>query len=258
MSDMPDILPLIRAALIEAWQSRLARSALIAFATLYALSRFIGALTLTDSTFIQTAFLGSGLRLAAVLLIAIHVVFSQLRELADKNFEWILALGLPRGAYVSGRYLGQLTVAGMVAGMATLTLVMQGAGPQASIWGLSLLLELAIISAMALFASLILGQAAGALGLTLGFYLLARSMGTLLLIARSPPLDGGEPYNRLTYAILQGIDLLLPDLEGFTRTTWLTESAPMPLELLGTLVQAILYVLLLIISATLDFRRKDL
>ena len=258
MSDMPDILPLIRAALIEAWQSRLARSALIAFAALYALSRFIGALTLTDSTLIRTAFLASGLRLAAVILIAIHVISSQLRESADKNFEWILALGLPRGAYVSGQYLGQLAVAGMVAGMAAATLVMQGSGPQASLWGLSLLLELAIVSAMALFASLILGQAAGALGLTLGFYLLARSMGTLLLIARSPLLDAGEPYNRFTYAILQGIDLLLPDLQGFTRTTWLTETTPPPLELLQILGQATLYVLLLLIAATLDFRRKDL
>jgi ABC-type transport system involved in multi-copper enzyme maturation permease subunit len=249
---------LIRATLIEAWQTRVALFTFIAFAALVVISLFVGSLTLTDSQRIQTAFLAAGLRLAAVLLIAIHVVYSQLREMGDKGFEWILALGISRGAYVAGRYLGHLAVA---LGMSTVTLLivlMTTGDMQAVIWGPSLFLELAIVVAMALFASLTLGQAAGALGLTLGFYLLARSIGTLVHIAHSPQLGTDSPLSLFASAALEILRLLLPNLDQFTQTGWLIDVAPDARALFSVIAQGVVYSLVLLTAAVMDFRRKDL
>lgn len=250
-------LTIARYTVLEARHNRLGPLLLLVALAGIGFSGFLNELALTESRQLQAALLAATLRLAAVFLVATFVVTSMLREAQDKGLELLLALALPRAAYLLGKLAGYgaLTLApALLFGALGLFFAPPA---QAALWGASLLCELWIVAAFSLLCALSFSQLPAALAASAGFYLLARAIGGLQLIGHSR-FGAHSPAQR---AIGGGLDLIaavLPRLDSFTRTEWLMYHTGNAAALLDIGLQTTLYVGLLTAAALFDLYRKSL
>lgn len=250
-------LTIARYTLLEALRNRLLWLLLLAAAGAVGLGALLHAVALTEGGQLQAAVLAALLRLAAVFLLAAFVVTSIARETQDKGLELLLALPLPRAAYLLGKLAGFAAAAALPAllfGALALGLAPPG---QAALWAASLLCELWIVAAFSLLCALGLGQTLPALAAVAAFYLLARLIGTLQLLGHAADAGHGAA-GRLLAGGVDLLALLLPHLDGFTRSDWLVYHGGGGADLLAVLAQSALYVALLAGAALFDLYRKNI
>lgn len=240
---------------LEAMRNRLVYLAALIVAIAFAFTLLLKQVAITESGQIQIAFLAALFRFVAVFIVAAFVVVSQVREANDKVLDFLLTRELSRDQYLFGKLAGYLAVALIVAILFTLPICFFAAPAAATWWGMSLFLELAMVTAMCLFCVLTFNQVIGALAAFAGFYLLSRSMAALQLIAASR--DGAGAIDRVANTVLDAIAFLLPRLDLFTRTEWLLANGTVNFNLRGLLAQSAIYVVLLSLAALFDLRRKN-
>lgn len=251
------MLTIARYTLLEAVRNRLAWLFVLVACAAVGLSGFLSELALTESRAVQAALLAALLRIAAVFLVSTFVVTSMVREANDKGLELLLALPMPRSTYLLGKLCGFGALALLPALLfGALCLFFAPLG-QVTLWSVSLLCELWIVAAFALLCVLGLGQVMPALAACAGFYLLARSIGSLQLVAAG----GHGVHSWQQQAMATGIDVLaflLPRLDAYTRTDWLLYHGGDLAALLAVVGQSAVYIALLSSAALFDFYRKSL
>lgn len=249
-------LTIARYTLLEALRNRLLWLLVLAACGAIILSGLLNELALTESRQVQVALLAATLRLAAVFLVATFVITSMVREASDKGLELLLALPMPRAAYLLGKLggFGALAVLpALLFGAFGLFFAPPG---QAALWSVSLLCELWIVAAFSVLCMLTLNQVLPALAAAFAFYLLARLIGTLQLLGMGPV----GAHARAQHWLERGLDaiaLLLPHLDDFTRTDWLVYHGGTGADLLAILVQSAIYVVLMTSAALFDLYRKN-
>ena len=243
--------------LLEALRNRLlwllGASALAAIG----LSGFLQELALTEGRQIQLALLAALLRFAAVFLIATFVVTSMVREANDKGMELLLALPVPRAAYLFGKLGGFAALACLPALLFGALCLCFAPFGQTALWSVSLLWELWIVAAFSLLCVLGLGQVLPALAAVAGFYLLARSVGSLQLMAHGPLGRHGAAQQALQAGI-DGIAALLPRLDLFTRSEWLLYHTGNAQVLFELFLHSAACLALLASAALFDLYRKSI
>lgn len=221
------------------------------------LAQFLTQVSLLEAAEIRSTILAAGLRAAAVFIMVIFVTSSIAREAADKVTELLLSQPAPRWAYFAGKLLGYFLVACAV-GMA-FALPLALTAPHAGVlpWAISLLCELAIMTVLSLFFALSFSQSVTAVSAAAGFYLLSRSITSLLLIATtSLQSQQTSTADHFLSGIVHFLALVLPALDHFTLSSWLV-SPPYIAEILNLSVQTALYVLLLSMASLFDLYRRN-
>lgn len=251
------ILSIARYTLLEALRNRLLWLALILVAAGLAFTQFLQQVAITESSQIQAALLAALLRVGAVFMLASFVVTSMVREFNDKVMELVLSRPLRRSSYFLGKLAGYAAVALALALLFSLPLALFAPAARVALWSLSLACELLLVAAFALFCVLTLTQVTSALAAVAGFYLLARSIGALQIMAANP-LSSGLSFGQQTVnVIVDAIAFLLPGLDRMTQTGWLIYAAPTAAEMLQLLAQTAVYALLLCGAALFDLQRKN-
>jgi ABC-type transport system involved in multi-copper enzyme maturation permease subunit len=251
------ILPIARYTLIEALRNRLLGLGLILVAGGLAFTQFLQQLAITESLEIQAALLAALLRAGAAFILAGFVVTSMVREFGDKVTELILSRPLRRSSYFLGKLAGYAAVALALAVIFSLPLALFAPAARVALWGLSLACELLLVTAFALFCVLTLTQAMSALAAVAGFYLLARSIGALQIMAANPLSDTLSLGQQAVNLLVDAIAFLLPGLDRMTQTAWLIYAAPTTAEMLQLLAQTAVYALLVCAAALFDLQRKN-
>jgi hypothetical protein len=256
--------PLARLVVLEARRTRLPEIALLVAVAGFGLAQFLAQVALTETDLIRLSLLAALYRLAAVFILASFVVASVQREFADQGVQFALSLPLARASFCLGKLAGFAVCAVALALLFALALGLtpnssQGAPwLRTALWGASLAAELTLVAVLALFCAFSLASSTGAIAAVTGFYLLARSIGAMQLIAASPvAADNVVWQTPLNYAF-KAISLLLPRLDLFTNSAWLTGAAPGGGELAIVFGQAALYVVLLAAALMFDFYRREL
>ena len=246
-----------RFTFLEAVRSRLGWVALATLAASLGVGQFIDQMALTESQPIRAAVLGTMLRLAAVFLIASFVITSMVREHNDKGLELLLSLAAPRHCYLLGKWLGFVWAAIALATVFALPLVFTADAPRVLAWGLSLALELAVVASASLLCVLTFSHVVSGLAAVGAFYVLARLLSTLQMIGEGAvaPVDS-LAFQAGTW-FLWAIAALLPRLDLFTRTAWLTGDAAPFADLAALGLQAAVYSALLLCAAAIDLARKN-
>lgn len=252
---MRKILAIARFTLLEAARSRLAWLVLGVIFILGAASFLIRELAITDSLRLQTAFLAASLRGANFFLGAAYIISTLQREFNDKGPALLLALDLPRGHFVLGKTLGMTAAASLIGLACALPLAPLTPGAAWLPWTASLLLEAWIIAAVSVFCGISLRGVAAGLALTLGFYLLAKSLATLQLISHAS-LEAASASHRYMTQLLDTLALLLPRLDEFAPTQWLVDGMSDPRGPLA--LQALIFSALVTAAAMFDMYRKNL
>lgn len=255
---MSKVLAIARFTLLEALRTRLTWVVLAVLAGLTLASLFVQQLAITETARIQTGFLASTARLAAVFVLCLHVASSMAREFNEKGVDLLLSLDLPRAGYFLGKLLGFSGVALLVAALTAAALAWRAPNAGLALWGASLACELLLVVALTLFCALTFAQIMPAVSFVVAFYLLARSIGAVRLIAGSQLLPQHEWTQRALAWIVEGLALLLPDLGRFTATGWLVDGTGSLRALAFVVAQTAIYGLLIALAGLFDLYRKNL
>lgn len=234
-----------RQSILEILHARSTLGALATYAACLGGSVFLRMLAIADGQRLQTAFLAASLRLASALVLGLTIIGAEVRAHNDRVLAFTLAQPIHRSAYVFGRYLGHVLWGGLLATLASLLLSLT-ADRGALAWGLALFSELAVLAAFALFAALGVAQFAAAMLLYLGFYLLARTLGPLALLA------GQDGWQGFAVAVAAH---LVPDFSAYaaSQRLFVLEAGQ---DLGRVALEAGLYSVLLLAAAALDLARR--
>ena len=247
---------LARFVLLEALRSGLPWLAAAAIVLVVGLAAFLSEVALTESRLLQAAVVAAALRAGAVFLVVAHVASSTLREINDKGLELMLALPLPRATHYLGRLAGFALCAGALSAAFALPLLLWGTPGAVALWGLSLACEAALAAAAALFFSMTLAQLVPAMAATLGLYVLGRAIGTLQAIASGPLSSPSLGADLQRYAV-DALALVLPRLDGVTRSDWLLYGAPSAATWAYAIAGLLAYAALLTAAGLFDFHRRS-
>lgn len=252
------VFTIARFTLLEARRTRLPWLALVVLAVVWAGSLFIHQIAITESDRLQWSFYASASRLASVLMLALYITSSMVREFNEKGLELLLALDLPRASYLLGKLTGFVAIAAVLALSCGAPITLHAPPAVVGVWSASLFCELAIVAALSIFCIVTLHQVLPAVMLVCGLYLLGRSITAMRLMAETELLGrmgGARP------AVDVGVDALayvVPALDRFTLTEWIAERA-VSIAVLGPVaVQTAVAVAVLAAAALFDFYRREI
>ncbi len=242
---------------LEAMRSRLSWVALIAIGLVFAAAQFLGQVAIIEVDQIQLALMAAILRVIAAFLVAAFCITSIVREANDKITELFLSQPAARAEYYLGKIAGCAVVALALAGAFALTLAFFAPAVGVAYWGVSLACELLIVAAVAIFCAVSLAQLTSAFAATAGFYLLARSITAMQMIAATPLGSEGPWTDATLRTIVDAIALAMPALDQMAQTGWLLGRAPDAATFAGLLIQTVVYLLLIGLATLVDLYRKN-
>lgn len=251
------VLIISKFTIIESMRNRLLWLSLLMMVIGFVLVEFVGDLAIAEHRATQLAVLAVFLRLGAVLLIALFVVSSSLRELQDKTLEMILAMSITRSSYYLGKLLGYLQLAIMIGLAFGVLLLIYAPFEQVLIWSISLMLELALVVALALVMMFTFKQMPAALTGVFIIYLASRVVASLYVMSQHPIIAYDNLGQRFMDGFIGMMNWILPDLSLFTQTEWLVYGSADWAQLLPVFAQAMIYLILLSSVALFDFYRKN-
>ncbi len=247
-----------RFTVVEALRTRYGIILLLLTLLSFGLAQFLSQVAITETAQIQRAVVAAVLRFSAVFLVALYIITSISREFSDKVVELMFSLPMPRGSYYLGKLAGYAMLAAATAAVFSLLLLTVTPWAQAAMWGVSLVFELLLVCAASLVLVLALNQVTPAFCAVVAFYLLARSIAAMQLMAHGPLVDGHSMASQLIARLIDGMAFLLPDMSLFTRSDWLLYSTAQWQDLLPLLGQTAVYLALLSGVALFDLYRRNI
>lgn len=251
------LLTIARFTLLEAHRTRLALLALGVLSVVWAGSLFIHQIAITESDRLQWSFYASGARLASVLVLALYITSSMVREFNEKGLELLLALDLPRASYVLGKLAGYAALAVLLALVCGAPMLVYAPPDVVAVWSASLFCELAIVAALSIFCIVTLHQVLPATMVILGLYLLGRSITAMRLMAETELLGSmGGVRPAIDFGV-EALARVVPALDRFALTEWIADRAVSAAVLGPIALQALLAVAVLTAAALFDFYRRE-
>lgn len=251
------VIVIARLTLLEALRNRLPWAVLLLAALGLGLAAFLEEAAVIETRMTQSAILGAIFRLEAVFLIGVATISGVAREFNDRIVEVLLALPIPRAAYLLGKFAGYAVTAFLVAMAFGITLLPFAPATQVLLWTLSLAGELILMAALGLLLVLTLMQVPLALTAAMGFYLLSRSMGALILMAAGPIAGYTTQVGKAEVALLTFLSWLLPGLEQFTSSAWLVYHTGHWQDLGTILMETLIYLFFILGVGLFDLYRKN-
>ncbi|MBF0162873.1 MAG: ABC transporter permease [Magnetococcales bacterium] len=242
---------------MESARNRLPGALLLLIGLGWGLAAFLEEAAVTETVQTQSAILAALFRLAAVFLVSVATIAGSAREFQDRLVELLLALPIPRSAHFLGKLLGYALAACGVALLFGAALLPFAPVQQVVLWTLSLASELLLMVALGLVLILTLPQVPLALTVAMGFYLLARSIGALILMAAGPLPGHLSTAGQWEVALLTALSWLLPGLEQFTPTAWLVYHTGHWQDLLPILRETAIYLFFIVSIGLFDLYRKN-
>lgn len=254
---------LIRLNLMQCWRGRMARLWLgIVFASQGA-ALLLGSMALTESRELVVAMAAFLYRLALIGSLGLAMMVGLMQERDSGFMNVLLAHPISRGQYVLARMASYGVMA--CVGVCSVALVMafwlpMDALPSLAIWSVSLWLELMVTGAMALFLALGLRNKVAAITLWALFYVLARSLDVLRVMAAAPIGQDPQGWSVLAaQGLFQLLGWVIPPLGAFTRSEWLLGYAPPAGQAYGLLAAwALVYAGVCAAAAAIDFYRDEI
>jgi hypothetical protein len=250
---------LLRYILITALLDRLFLALPVMLALGAALVIFLSSSAIIEQREMAAALFGASSRLLIILGLVLFVCFHIRQAMAGGEIALILSRPISRGAFVM-IYSASLVIVGLICvGVGSILLWICARPPLDGLlmWGGSLALEASLMILTAVFFGLILNSAvSSALG-CLGFYVLARMSGLLVMLAGQTAT--GNLYEQILGKAFAVISLVIPRLDFFSRSEWLVYgwNAPEP-GILWAILQSLVFIPLILAAAAIDFSRKRL
>jgi ABC-type transport system involved in multi-copper enzyme maturation permease subunit len=268
--------PLVKYVLTAALRDRLILTFALMIAAAAGIAIFLGSSAITERGSFSVVFGAGGLRFLGILGIVLFCSFYMRRSFETKEVEFLLSRPVSRLTFLLSHAAAFMVLAVLAAVLVTAAVFFLGNPDTSGLlsWGISICIENMIMSVAALFFSAVLSSAAGSALASLGFYILARLIGTLIGIASVAP-------DNVVFAFLNKvmdmISVVIPRLDMMGQTSWLVYGvegsgsiaflgrasayAHTLIEMLGIngfiFVQGCIFVALLLAATAFDFMRRE-
>lgn len=185
-----------------------------------ALAVFMGSASINEQDSFALVFGAGGLRFLGTTGIVLFCCFYIRRSFETKEVEFLLSRPVSRLNFLFSHAVA-FSLLSLVTAIAIVIAVSFLGKPDMAglmLWGASLAVEFALMSVTALFFAMVLSSAAGSALAVLGFYALARMMGTLLGVISLAPTNW---FFAVLNSIMKIISILIPRLDLLSQTSWL-------------------------------------
>jgi len=227
------------------------------------LSIFSGSAAIVEQGQFILAYMAGGLRVIALLGLALFTIFFVRRSFDARDIEFLLTRPISRLSFIFSHIIA-LSILSIVAGAFISVIVSALAihyGTQSSVllWCLGLTFEFMIVVNVAFFFAMVLSSPVTAGMATFGFYILARLMGQLLAIMHKTPTPEtfhDHVFNSLSY-VVGAISIVIPRLDLLTQTSWLIYGGGTLSDWLFVVLQGVVFLSLVAVAAWIDLRRRQ-
>ena len=255
MQPMPRaVIGLARMTLLEARRTAVGKAVIAAIALALGLALFMNRIVLTEQTRATVVTYAVIVRLSVVLLIAQAIIANTVRDLHERVVEHFLALPCTRMQYAVGKWFGWAAVAAVCGVAAGLPLLGFLGTPGRLAWTLSFTAETVVVASLALLLALALRRVITAMLAFCCLYLFARISHLLILLSSNVGTSEGSLLERLDARYIELAGHLLPRMDRFADTAWLTGGG---VHLGPGLLQGVIYLALLGAVASIELRRKQ-
>lgn len=247
----------IRYILLTAFRDRLFVGLLIGMLCAAGISAGLGGTAFLEEREMTITYTAGSARLMLMVGMIVFVCFHVRSAFDNKEIDVILSRPISRANLVIAYWLGFSLVAVLLALSVVLLVALLGVTQWEGAlgWATSLMLEALLVVALALFSSLTQKSAVTSVLACMGFYVVSRMMAFFVLTAESG-LVAGKFYEPLKYALV-AISSVVPRLDFFAKTQWLIYGFDAPQEWQVFIVQALVFVPLLLAASIIDFRKKQ-
>lgn len=251
---------IIRYTLITALRDWLFLGLFIISALAIALSMFLGSTALVEQKQMMISYAADSTRLVMIVGLITFVCFHVRRSFENRELEVILSRPIARHHFVFAYWCGFALLGTLVTVplIAALWILMPVDTLGIVYWGVSIIMETALIMAFTLLSALILRSAVTAVLSSMGFYILARMMGFFTATIDKPDfLVHDFDFNSIMEFMLRVVSIVFPRLDLFGKSTWLVYGVKTPHDMWIFPAQSLVYIPLLLLVAVIDFRRKQ-
>ncbi len=196
-------------------------------------------------------------RVMLMLGLIVFVCFHIRTAFDTKEIDVILSRPISRGNLVIAYWLGFMLVAAILLLPIVVIIGLVGAPSMVGFicWTLSLFMEAGIVVSLALFSAFALRSAVTSVLGCMGLYVISRMMVFFVMTAENPMFNEFK-YIWLRF-LLQGISSVVPRLDFFGKSEWLVYGLKSATDWHLFVLQAVIFVPLLLVASILDFRRKQ-
>lgn len=219
---------------------------------------FAGSMAIIEADIFQISVLAFFLRTGAAILLSLMIITSINREFNDKNHEMILSTSITRTSFFIGKLGGYIMLALLFSCCASITMFIFNPVATSMLWGLALFCETVIIASTALLFAVIINNSTLSIFAAICFYMLSRSISTIVEIAAHSAEKNDSLFNMFTGYFMKFIYLLLPNLDSFCQTEWLLGGNVEKQDIGSFAIQTVIYSALLLTVALFDFNRKNI
>ena len=219
----------------------------------------MGGTALLEPEQMTVAFSAASARAILMIGLIVFVCFHIRSGFDTKEIDVMVSRPISRANIVISFWLGFSIVAFLavlpIIGILTLVGILTVNG--FILWSVSLLLEALLVVALALFASLTLRSAVFSVLASFGFYTLSRMMGFFVATSESGVLFENQEVNTVLRYTIDVISTIIPRLDFFTKSEWLVYGITRMADVQLFVLQAAVFIPLLITAAIIDFRRRQ-
>lgn len=247
----------IRYIMLTALRDWLFTGLLLGILVATAISAVLGSTAFIEEREMTITFASASARLILMIGLIVFVCFHIRNSFDTKEIDVILSRPISRSNLILSYWLGfsfvglllTLPVVGIVAFIGVNNI------PGFAGWAASLILEMGLVIALALFSAFTLRSAVTSVLGCMGFYVLSRMMAFFVFTSQSGMFN--DPKFIVLRWILQAISTLLPRLDFFGKSEWLVYGLGSAQDWQLYTAQALIFIPLLLIATMIDFRRKQ-
>lgn len=224
------------------------------------ISYFMGSTVLVEKNEIASSFTAGTTRVILVVGMIVFVCFHVRRAFENKEIELMLSRPISREQFVVSYWLGFSVVATIIVALITLFICFfYGFDYQGlSFWAATVELEILMVIAFAVFASIILKSSVSSVLLCFGFYTISRMIGFFSYVLDKHQATDLLSFDFYSQKVIWLTSYLLPRLDLFCQSKWLIYGVNFQeFNWFIPVVQSAIYIPLLLTMAAVDFKRKQ-
>ena len=249
----------IRYVLLTATRDRLFFGLMLGILAAAYISGVLGSTAMLEPQQMTLSFSAASARVIIVVGLIVFIGFHMRNAFDAKEIDVLLSRPISRTSLVLSYWLGFIAV-GTVLVLPTIAVlawigVLNTTGFM--LWSLSLVLETWLVVTIALFAALTIKSGVGTVLASLAIYTISRMMGFFVATTKTGILFDAESVNYSARYLMKAISMVVPRLDFFAKSQWLIYGAKSYDDLWFFLMQAGVFIPLLLAAAIIDFKRKQ-
>ncbi|PZP85993.1 MAG: hypothetical protein DI582_04110 [Azospirillum brasilense] len=249
----------IRYVLLTAMRDRLFFGLLIGILAAAYISSVLGSTAMLETEQMTLTFSAASARVIIMVGLIVFIGFHMRNAFDAREIDVLLSRPISRTTLVLSYWLGFISVATLLVlptiAMIYVVGVLNTTGYL--LWSLSLVLESWLLVSVALFASLTIRSGVGTVLASLAIYTISRMMGFFVATTKTGVLFETQEVTMGAKYLMTAISTVVPRLDFFAKSQWLIYGAKSYEDLTLFLLQALVFIPLLLAASVIDFKRKQ-